>query len=74
MVLGEPQLGKRGMYPTVSVPNGARKLRTMMNILAYSDGTRDLIDLADLIEADALECAELADRLAAHDLLQRVDL
>ncbi|MBL4898108.1 MAG: DUF4910 domain-containing protein [Colwellia sp.] len=71
-VIGEPQLGKRGLYPTVSVPNGARKVRNLMHVLAYSDGTRDLIDLAETIGAGALECAELIEQLAAHDLLQRV--
>lgn len=72
-VIGEPQLGKRGLYPTVSVPNGARKVRNLMHVLAYSDGTRDLIDLAEVIGADALEVAGLVDQLAAHDLLVRVE-
>ena len=71
-VIGEPQLGKRGLYPTVSVPNGARKVRNLMHVLAYSDGTRDLIELADTIGASALECAELVEQLAAHDLLRKI--
>ena len=70
-MIGEPQLGKRGLYPTVSVPNGARKVRNLMHVLAYSDGTRDLIDLAELIGAEALEVADLVDQLAAHDLLRK---
>ena len=71
-VIGEPQLGKRGLYPTVSVPNGARKVRNLMHVLAYSDGTRDLIDLAEVMGVSALEVAQLVDQLAAHDLLVRV--
>ena len=70
-VIGEPQLGKRGLYPTLSVPNGARRLRTMMHVLAYADGTRDLIDMAGTIEADVAEVAELAALLAEHGLLER---
>lgn len=70
-VIGEPQLGKRGLYPTISVANGARAVRTMMNVLAYSDGSRDLIELADAIGASALECVPIIDQLAEHGLLER---
>jgi aminopeptidase-like protein len=72
-MIGEPQLGKRGLYPTVSVPNGARKLRNLMHMLAYCDGTKDLIDIADTIGAEVLECADLVDQLSQHDLLRSVD-
>lgn len=72
-VKGEPQLGKRGLYPNVSVANGAKVVRTMMNVIAYSDGTRDLISLADTIGADALECSGIIEKLAEHDLLGLVD-
>ena len=72
-VKGEPQLGKRGLYPNVSVANGAKVVRTMMNVIAYSDGTRDLINLADTIGADALECSDIAEKLVEHDLLGLVN-
>ena len=72
-VLGEPQLGKRGLYPTISTPNGALVVRDMMNILAYADGTRDLIALAETIGADAGVCQDLIATLAEHDLLRPVD-
>lgn len=73
-VLGEPQLGKRGLYPTISVANGALIVRDMMNVIAYSDGSRDLIDLAETIGAHALDCAEIVTKLAEHDLIRRVTL
>jgi aminopeptidase-like protein len=66
----EPQLGKRGLYPTISQKGSARgHVRDMMNVLAYADGTRDLIDLADVIGISALECLSLIDRLEAAGLL-----
>ena len=71
-VIGEPQLGKRGLYPTVSVANGALKVRTMMNVLAYADGSRDLIDIAETIGADGLICAEIIEELSEHGLLCRL--
>ena len=67
--VGEPQLGKRGLYPSVSTPNGTLRLRDMMDVLAYADGTRDLIALAEQVGLDGLACRDLVATLAEHDLL-----
>lgn len=69
----EPQLGKRGLYPTTSIKNSGQHIRIMLNVLAYADGKRDLLSLADTIGANAFECATIAERLLAHDLLRIVD-
>lgn len=67
--IGEPQLGKRGLYPTTSIRNQQKAVRTLMNVIAYADGTRDLIGLAESIGAEALECADILKRLAAERLV-----
>lgn len=72
-VLGEPQLGKRGLYPTLSTVGSAEHVANMMNLLAYADGSRDLIDLAELIGADSLECAKILATLESHALVERID-
>ena len=69
-VLCEPQLGKRGLYPTLSVRGSAKGAKTMRDILAYADGTRDLLSIADRIGADFEDCATLAEHLHAHQLLK----
>lgn len=48
-VLCEPQLGKRGLYPTISTKSGASGVRDMMNLLTYCDGSNDLILIAEMI-------------------------
>ncbi len=68
----EPQLGKRGLYPTISTKTSGQQVRTMMNVLAYADGKSDLLTLAETIGAPALECAAIAEKLAAHDLLRKL--
>lgn len=45
----EPQLGKRGLYPSLSTKETRDQVATMMNLLAYADGKRDLVSLADRI-------------------------
>lgn len=47
MPYGEPQLGKRGLYPTVSKKGVHHRIDAMMWILNYSDGKHDLIDIAE---------------------------
>lgn len=70
----EPQLGKRGLYPTVSTRGsgkGSRELRLLRNILALADGTMDLFDLAESVGASVQECAPIIKRLLGEGLLER---
>ena len=69
----EPQLGRRGLYPTLSTRGAGYSVRAMTNILAYSDGTRDLVDLASFIGISAEEAIETADKLVKAGLLEAVD-
>jgi len=62
--LCEPQLGKRGLYPTLSTKHSGASVRTLTNILAYADGSRDLIGLAETIGADARDCIAILKTLA----------
>lgn len=66
----EPQLGPRGLYPTISTRDSGASVRGMMNLIAYADGETDLIGIAETVGADALELAPLAQKLAAAGLLE----
>lgn len=68
-VLCEPQLGKRGMYPTISTKDSGHIVRNMMNVTAYCDGRRDLIELADMVGLSAFEVLELLDPLVDSGLV-----
>lgn len=69
----EPQLGKRNLYPTLSMRSsvGAQTL-LMRDILAYCDGQLDLIDIAEILGVSINECCEIIDTLLAHGLLKKV--
>jgi aminopeptidase-like protein len=69
----EPQLGRRGLYPTLSTREAGYSVRGMTNVLAYSDGTRDLVDLATHVGLSGEEAVAIAEQLHAHGLLERVD-
>lgn len=69
----EPQLGKRGLYPTLSTRGAGYAVRDMTNLLAYADGTRDLIGIAEYTGLSADEAVENANKLASAGLLKVVD-
>jgi len=66
----EPQLGKRGMYPNISTSKTFAQVRTMRNVIAYADGTMDLIGLADRIGASTAEVIPIIRKLAEAGLLE----
>ena len=72
-VPGEPQLGKRGLYPSVHQPGSVDQVRSMRNLIAYCDGRRDLVGVADAIKVPIDQCYSLVDQLLAHNLLDRVE-
>lgn len=68
-VICEPQLGKRGLYPTLSTKGSSAQVRVMMNLLTYCDGTRTLLEIADLIGVPFWELAPLVKSLVESNLL-----
>jgi aminopeptidase-like protein len=72
-VLGEPQLGRRGLYPTLSTRGAGLMVRRLMDVLAYSDGKHDLLAIADLLGVPVWELSDFAQQLLAHELLADCD-
>ena len=68
-VLGEPQLGKRGLYPNISTKESGKSVRLMMNLISWSDGTNSLIDIADKCKVPVWELQPLLKKLEDNDLL-----
>ena len=65
----EPQLGKRGLYPTLSMAGSAVRVRDMMNFIAYADGENDLIGISDITGVSVEKLAEIAESLVKAELL-----
>ncbi|HSH01831.1 MAG TPA: DUF4910 domain-containing protein [Anaerolineae bacterium] len=71
-VFGEPQLGKRGLYPTISTKESGALVREMMNLIAYADGTRDLLGIAEKIGVPMWRLRPTVDRMLEEGLFKRV--
>lgn len=69
-VLGEPKMSDRGLRPTTGKRGSAESGRAMMDLLAYADGTVDLLAIADLIRRPAWELVPLVDQLMELGLLK----
>lgn len=72
-VLGEPQLGRRGLYPNVSKKGIYSSARVIQNFLAYADGKNDLIDISNMIETPAFELITIAGILKQNSLIREVE-
>ena len=68
-VIGEPQLGKRGLYPTISKKGNYDAVKKMMNFIAYADGKNDLFEIANIIDASPYELLDVVDKLLENNLL-----
>ncbi|MFC1760444.1 DUF4910 domain-containing protein, partial [Planctomycetota bacterium] len=69
-VLCEPQLGKRGLYPTLSTKESGTQVYDMMNFIAYADGNHDLVDIAEKCNLYAGSLIPVAARLEEAELLE----
>jgi aminopeptidase-like protein len=68
-VFGEPQLGKRGLYPNISTKNSGLEVRTMMNLISYCDGKHNLLEIAELIHKPFWKLLPMVEKLLDNSLL-----
>jgi aminopeptidase-like protein len=68
-VLCEPQLGKRGLYPTLSTKQTSGQVRDMMNLIAYCDGKLSLLQIAEKLNVPMWELIPHVERLKSQGLL-----
>lgn len=68
-VLCEPQLGKRGLYPTLSTKKSGQEVRAMMNLISYCDGSLDLLSISELISEDFFELLKIVNQLVDANLI-----
>jgi len=68
-VLCEPQISKRGLYPSLSTKKERGLGKKYLDFLQYSDGTNSLKELAKLIELDYCDVKKINDVLLKKKLI-----
>ena len=72
-VLCEPQLGKRGLYPTLSTKASGAEVRLIMDLITWSDGTRSLIEIAELCGSPVWELYPIVEKLSRYNLMDLLE-
>lgn len=70
-VMCEPQLGRRGLYPTISQKGSYDEVEAMVDFIAYADGKRDLIDISNIIGVKIKDLIPIIEKLYQNELLER---
>ena len=65
----EPNLGKRGLYPLLGARKKTSFVKNIKNILAYSDGTNSIKDIAQIIGIEVSEVQSLVKLLRNKKLI-----
>ncbi len=69
-VKGEPQLGKRGLYPTISKKGSYDSVKVMMDFIAYADGRNSIFDISEIIDVSPYELIGVIEKLLDAELLE----
>ena len=70
--LGEPQLGKRGLYPELSTKDSNAAVKTILDVITYADGSNDLIDISNLINQSVADIIPIVEKLVDNGLFEQV--
>lgn len=68
-VMGEPQMGKRQLYPTLSTKDKDKDVRLMMNFISFCDGHTPLLKIAEHLNLPIWELYDLVNLLKSHSLI-----
>ena len=69
IVYCEPQMGKRGIYPTLSTKISNEQVRLMMDFISLCDGGSSLVEIANRLNVPIWDLYELVGILKSHNLI-----
>ena len=68
-IMCEPQMGKRGLYPTLSTKNENKLTRSYLDFLQYADGTNSLEKISNLIKLELNSVKKINSILFKNNLI-----
>ena len=69
LILCEPQMGKIGLYPTLSKKGSHDEVQLMMNFISLCDGENSLLNIAELLNLPIWELYKLVDKLESFNII-----
>ena len=70
-IICEPQLGKRGLYPTKSDKKNYNDVQDILNIISYCDGKNDTIDIANKCKIPFTDVIDYIDRMIDEGIVEK---
>ena len=70
-VFCEPQMGKRGLYPSLSTKEINKDVNLMMDFISFCDGNTSLLEVAEKLNIAIWELYELVDKLKIHKIIKK---
>ena len=67
--VGEPQLGRRGLYPNISMKDSYSETATLVNVLSMADGQTSIQELASMFGVEIAEVDKIVRLLQWHGLV-----
>ncbi len=68
-ILCEPQMGKRGLYPSLSLKKNYQKTKDIMSFLQYSDGKNDLEQISKIIKCNQKKTKKIYEVLIKNKII-----
>ena len=69
--LCEPQMSKRNLYPTIGKNEKDYNTKKIMDILAYCDGSNDIIKLSEILSINPFEINDFINILLKEKLIYK---
>lgn len=70
--LGEPQMGRRNLYPTLSKKGSADSVKKLMDILSFCDGTKSVLQIAEILKAPVWHIIKDILVLEKNNLIEKI--
>jgi aminopeptidase-like protein len=65
----EPNLGKRGLYPTTSDIESVPIVRDLLNVITHLDGEHDVLDISEICGLTYFTTISIINKLIENDLV-----
>ena len=69
-VLCEPQMGKRGLYQTLSTKKTDKNIQFIMDFISYCDGKNTLIEISEKLNVPIWDLYDLVEKLQKNNLIE----
>ena len=68
-VFCEPQMSKRGLYPTLSEKKRIKQVNLMMDFISLCDGSASRLEIAEVLNVPIWDLYDLVNNLQSHNLI-----